>query len=67
MQPLSNGDKRGRARSLGMGFFLIVPREEAVELPIPIEEGLKLIVSGGAVVPMDRGQLGAALERLRRD
>ncbi len=33
------------------GFLLIVPRERLRELPISIEEAMKLIISAGAVVP----------------
>jgi uncharacterized membrane protein len=32
------------------GYLLMVPRAEAVPLPIPIEDGIKLIISGGAVI-----------------
>jgi uncharacterized membrane protein len=28
----------------------MVPREQAQPLPIPIEDGIKLIISGGAVI-----------------
>ncbi len=33
------------------GFFLMVPREDIVELDISVEVGLKLILSTGVVVP----------------
>lgn len=33
------------------GFLLMVPREEIVELDMTVGEGMKLIISGGAVVP----------------
>ncbi len=33
------------------GFFLMVPREEVVELEMSVDEGLKMILSMGAVVP----------------
>lgn len=33
------------------GFFLMVPREDIVELDISVEAGLKLILSTGVVVP----------------
>jgi uncharacterized membrane protein len=33
------------------GFLLMVPREEVTELDMSIGEGMKLIISGGAVVP----------------
>lgn len=33
------------------GFFLMVPREELVELDMPVDAGIKLILSAGAVAP----------------
>ncbi len=33
------------------GVFLLVPEEEATALDISVEDGLKLIISGGVVVP----------------
>ncbi|MDW7652407.1 MAG: DUF502 domain-containing protein, partial [Bacillota bacterium] len=33
------------------GFLLLVPREELVPLEMSVEEALKLIISGGVVVP----------------
>ncbi len=33
------------------GFFLFVPRADVIELEMPIEEALTLVVSGGAVLP----------------
>lgn len=33
------------------GFLLFVPKSEIVELDLTIEEALKLIISGGAIVP----------------
>lgn len=32
------------------GYMLLVPREQAVHLPLSIEEGIKLIISGGSVM-----------------
>jgi len=39
------------------GYVLLVPQRELVPLPITVEEGLKLVVSGGIIVPaaMERG------------
>jgi uncharacterized membrane protein len=37
------------------GFFLLVPREELVVLDLAVDEGIKLIVSGGMVTPGDLG------------
>jgi uncharacterized membrane protein len=33
------------------GFLLILPRHEVVELEMTVGEGMKMIISGGAVVP----------------
>ena len=33
------------------GFLLMVPRSEAVELDMTVGDGMKMIISGGAVVP----------------
>lgn len=35
------------------GFFLMVPRDEVVELEMSVDEGLKMIISMGAVVPQN--------------
>lgn len=35
------------------GFMLIVPRNDCVDLDMPVEDALKLIISGGAVNPGD--------------
>lgn len=33
------------------GFFLMVPKEDVVELEMSVDEGLKMLISMGAVVP----------------
>jgi uncharacterized membrane protein len=33
------------------GFLLIVPRRDAVELEMSVGDGMKMVISGGAVVP----------------
>jgi uncharacterized membrane protein len=33
------------------GFFLVVPEKSVIPVPISVEEALKLIVSGGLIVP----------------
>jgi uncharacterized membrane protein len=33
------------------GFLLLVPRGEAIDLPITVEEGVRMVVSGGILVP----------------
>jgi uncharacterized membrane protein len=39
------------------GFMLLVPRQELVELGIPVEEAIKLIVSGGAIMTHAQARL----------
>ncbi len=42
------------------GFFLMVPREDVKELDMPVDAGLKLIMSAGVVLPNERNNsLGA--------
>jgi uncharacterized membrane protein len=36
------------------GFLLFVPRKELIKLDMSIEEGIKMVVSGGIVTPPDR-------------
>jgi len=36
------------------GYFLMVPEEDTVPLSISVEEGMKIVVSGGAVSPPER-------------
>jgi len=36
------------------GRLIIVPRDELIPLSISVEEGIKMVVSGGAVVPRER-------------
>ena len=33
------------------GLFVFVPKEDILETRLTIEDGLKLVISGGAVVP----------------
>lgn len=33
------------------GFLLLVPREEAIDLPITVEEGIRMVISGGILLP----------------
>lgn len=34
------------------GYLLMVPKEEVINLEMTVEEGLKLVISGGAITPM---------------
>lgn len=36
------------------GYLLFVPRKDLVKLDVTVEEGLKLVISGGIVLPPDR-------------
>jgi len=38
------------------GFLMLVPEDEVIRLSMTVEEGLKMVVSGGLVVPPDRGE-----------
>jgi uncharacterized membrane protein len=40
------------------GWFAIVPEEDAISLPLSVEEGLKLVISGGIVASPVREELG---------
>ncbi|MBP1691143.1 MAG: hypothetical protein H6Q32_495, partial [Bacteroidetes bacterium] len=33
------------------GFLVLIPKDEAIKLDLSIEEGLKLVLSGGIVIP----------------
>lgn len=37
------------------GFLLFLPRRETMALSMTVEEGIKMVVSGGIVTPQDRG------------
>jgi len=43
------------------GYLLMVPRNETVVLPLTIEEGIRLIISGGSVMT---GEQGVTLQKL---
>jgi uncharacterized membrane protein len=36
------------------GFFLMLPRQDVIELDINVDDGLKMIISAGVVVPKDK-------------
>jgi uncharacterized membrane protein len=45
------------------GFVIMVPQSEAIELEMSVEDGLKMIISMGVVVPKSKKeQLTAVLE-----
>jgi uncharacterized membrane protein len=33
------------------GFLLLVPRSEAIDLPLSVEEGIRMVISGGILLP----------------
>jgi uncharacterized membrane protein len=41
------------------GFLLYVPRKDIIPLAMTVEEGIKLVVSGGIVAPPDRRKLSS--------
>lgn len=46
------------------GFLLLVPADEVIHVPISVEEGLKMVISGGAFTPNSLANNNAAnLER----
>jgi uncharacterized membrane protein len=52
------------------GFMLIVPKSRVIAIDTPVDEAMKLIVSGGAVSPSDSlgvSRPGLDLDRLLRD
>jgi uncharacterized membrane protein len=40
------------------GYVLVVPRSEVVELPLTVEEAMRLLVSGGVIVPGSELKIG---------
>jgi uncharacterized membrane protein len=42
------------------GYVLVVPRRSVVELPMSVEEAMRLLVSGGVIVPDEQRTLPAA-------
>ena len=43
------------------GYLLLVPRSQASIMPLTVEEGIRLIISGGSVMTLSQGQI---IERL---
>jgi len=43
------------------GFLLFVPKNEVIELDMPIEEALKLVISGGAITPSKKFKISSKL------
>jgi uncharacterized membrane protein len=41
------------------GFLLFVPEKDVIFLDMSVEDGIKMVISGGAVVPEYTGQLGS--------
>ncbi|MBI3795207.1 MAG: DUF502 domain-containing protein [Nitrospinae bacterium] len=37
------------------GFFLSLPKEDVVELDMPVEDGFKMVISSGLIIPTERG------------
>jgi uncharacterized membrane protein len=43
------------------GYVLVVPRKRVVELPMTVEEAMRLLVSGGVIMPTESKTAGNAL------
>ncbi len=48
------------------GFLLMVPEKDLTALAISVEEGLKMVISGGAIVPGEAGGMAPVLRPRRR-
>ena len=48
------------------GFLLFVPRKDLIPLDMTIEDGIKMVISGGIVAPSEE-ELSAALDPRRPD
>jgi uncharacterized membrane protein len=46
------------------GFFLLVPREEVIELDMSVDDGLKMLLSIGVVQPKDKNDVAAQRARV---
>ena len=49
------------------GFFLLVPEEEIIPVDISVDEAMKMIISGGAITPLDRAPLAQVAADLTRE
>ena len=45
------------------GFLLYVPRKDVITLSMTVEEGIKLVISGGIVTPPDRRKTGESAKK----
>jgi uncharacterized membrane protein len=43
------------------GFLLSLPKEDVVELDMPVEDGFKIVISSGLIVPPERAEHKAGL------
>ena len=48
------------------GFLLFVPKKDAIKLDMSVEEALKLVISGGAIVPSNINNLPKPIEKIRQ-
>ena len=48
------------------GFTIMVRRDEVVDLPLSIDEAIRLLVSGGVIVPVDQQPSTTEIERVRQ-
>ena len=49
------------------GFMLMVPRVDLDELPLPVEEAIKLIISGGSIMTAEQARLTGGMARNLRE
>ncbi|MEW6621389.1 MAG: DUF502 domain-containing protein [bacterium] len=53
------------ALNIASGFLIVAPVSEIIPLNISVEEGLKLVISGGFIVPSDKFQLPNEVSRIK--
>jgi uncharacterized membrane protein len=47
------------------GYVLVVPRSQIVELPLTVEEAMRLFISGGVIVPGNQVEIGGRIVQPR--
>lgn len=45
------------------GYVMLVPREKVVELPMTVEEAMRLLISGGVITPQEKRVAAASADR----
>jgi uncharacterized membrane protein len=49
------------------GFFLMIPREDVVELDMPVEDGFKIVISTGLINPQENGGSSSPSSKILHD